>query len=39
MTELELAEKIFEQMTENGSDFMEHSAEITRLLDGGSLAI
>ena len=39
MTELELAEKIFEQMTENGSDFMEHHAEITRLLDGGSLAI
>ena len=39
MTELELAEKIFEQMTENGSDFMEHHAEITRLLDGASLAI
>ena len=39
MTETELAAKIFLEMTENGITEEEQRSEITRLLDGASLAI
>ena len=39
MTETELAAKILPEMTENGITEEEQRSEITRLLDGASLAI
>lgn len=39
LTETELAARLYEEMTEHGIERSDHSSEITRLLDGGSLAI